>query len=378
MLGGNGICDGEGLVGSIHQHAPPSIVKGGGDLVAARRRRDDPVNLRLDGLGHRFVPGDEPCQATGAVLGLDYDVDGGEGRRDGGIGHHHDLGGSCERRGHAHVAGHLALGQGHVDVSRSGDHVHCGDAGGAVRHCRHRLGTTDRVDDVDARHGRSGEGHVSHPTVRTRGHAEHYHAHPGHTGRYGGHQDGGWVGGPTTGCVATGTLDRPADRTDAQPVLVGTKLRTPLALVVATDGGRRELQGLEHDRVDPGRCRGDVLRIHDDVFQIDPVVPDGEVSQGGVAAFPDVGDDRPHVVQRTVRSGRRLRQDRSQVSEGAAEVQTPEHPATLPAGGLGIGRDFACRWTRHGNRCRLPPWTPVSPPNSPRSQRSLTTSSDAW
>ena len=113
----------------------------------ATRRSD----LALDLLEHRVVPGHEPGQAVRPVLGLDDQVDGGEGGRRPGSRHDDDLGGPGEGGGHPDQPGDLTLGLGHVRVPRTGDDVDGGHALGAVGQRAHRLGPPDPVHLVDAR-----------------------------------------------------------------------------------------------------------------------------------------------------------------------------------------------------------------------------------
>ena len=121
-------------------------------------------------VGHRLVPGDQPGQAVGAVLGLQDHVDRDEVGVDRGVGDHHDLRRPGERRRHADpaLAGHLALGHRHVHVARADDHVDRADRLGAVGHRGDGLRAADPVHLVDAGDGGGGQRHVRHPTVGAR------------------------------------------------------------------------------------------------------------------------------------------------------------------------------------------------------------------
>ena len=97
------------------------------------RRGDDAVHLGRDLLGQLGVPGHQPGQPVGPVLGLHDQIDGGERRRGVRAGDDHDLGGAGEGRGHADDARQLALGLGHVGVARAGDDVDGRHAGASRR-----------------------------------------------------------------------------------------------------------------------------------------------------------------------------------------------------------------------------------------------------
>ena len=156
-------------------------------------------------VGHRLVPGDQPGQAVGPVLGLHDHVDGGPRRRHRVVGHHDHLGRAGEGGRHADHAlrRHLPLGHGDVDVAGADDHVDRPDRLGAVGHGRHRLGAADPVHLVDAGDGGRGQGRARHPPVGPGRHAQHHLGDAGHPGRDGGHEHGRRVAGPAPGHVGS-------------------------------------------------------------------------------------------------------------------------------------------------------------------------------
>ena len=77
----------------------------------------------LTAANKRLVPGHQPGQAVGTVLGLDDQVDGDELGRRTGAGHHHDLRGAGEGRGHADDPADLAFRLGDIGVAGAGDDV---------------------------------------------------------------------------------------------------------------------------------------------------------------------------------------------------------------------------------------------------------------
>ena len=137
---------GHGRVGVVDQRAEPAPSERGAGSRRSGGVGHQPGQGVLDGVGHLGAPGDEPGQAVGAVLGLHHQVDGHVVGRRLLVGHDHDLRRPGEGHGYAHLPGHLALGQGHVDVPRAGDHVDGTDRRRAVGHGSDGLGTSDGVD----------------------------------------------------------------------------------------------------------------------------------------------------------------------------------------------------------------------------------------
>ena len=104
--------------GPSTRQAIPAGGEGRLEVGPPARCRHNAVHLGRHGRQQITVPGHQPGQPVRSVLGLHHQVDGGEGRRGSRRGHHDDLGGSGERRGDAHDAGHLTLGLGDVGVAR--------------------------------------------------------------------------------------------------------------------------------------------------------------------------------------------------------------------------------------------------------------------
>ena len=215
VLGGDGVGDGDGGLGRVDEDAECPTRRASPRSRPAGASRGEPATSASTAVGHDLVPRDQPGQAVGAVLGLHDDVDGGEGRRHGGVGDDDDLRRPGEGRRHADaaLAGDLPLGHGDVDVAGPDDDVDGGDRLGAVGEGGDGLGAADRVHGVGAGDGGGGEHDVGHAcrrdraarTPTTRGDA-------GDLGRDDGHQHGRRVDGPAAGDVAAGPVDGPAQR----------------------------------------------------------------------------------------------------------------------------------------------------------------------
>ena len=124
VLGRDGVGHGQGLLGTVDQAGDPGRGQGGLEVGPPGSRPPRCGRPRpLTAVEHIRVPGHQPGQPVGTVLGLDHQVDGGERGRRVGAGDHHDLGGPGEGRRHPDHARHLALGLGHVGVARAGDDV---------------------------------------------------------------------------------------------------------------------------------------------------------------------------------------------------------------------------------------------------------------
>ena len=170
VLGRDGVGDGDGDFAVVDEHAHSRLVQRRLDVGAARGFGGDSGDLGLDGVGDGLVPGDEPGETVGPVLGLDDDVDGGVGGRDRRVGDHDDLRRSGERRGHTDpaLARHLTLGDGDVDVAGTDDDVDGRDRLGPVGEGGDGLGAADRVDGVGAGDGGGREHDVGRPDRRGR------------------------------------------------------------------------------------------------------------------------------------------------------------------------------------------------------------------
>ena len=301
------------------------------EVISADRGRlgDEAHEGGVDGVGDLFVPGDEPGQAVGAVLGLHHEVDGRVVDRGGGVGDDDDLRRPGEGHGHADLAGDLALGEGDVDVARAGDDVDRADGVGAVGHGGDGLGAADGVDLVDPGEGGGGQGGGGDPAGLAVGrNAQHDLGHAGDPGGHGGHEHRRGVGAPTAGHVAAGPVDRhrPAPHGDAAAAegVVGPQL----GLVELADGVARLGQGrdqLGRRLVERGAHLGGG---HEEGLGADAVEALGVLPQGLVTPGPHVGHDRPDGGHGALASGVGSRQPGREGGAGAAtEVQTVQHVA---------------------------------------------------
>jgi len=94
----------------------------------------------------------------------------------------------------------LSLGEAHVDVARTGDHVHPPDRLRPVRQRSDRLGSAKAIHGVDARDVSGSEDGVRDFAVRRWG-RQHPLAHTGNASRYRCHQDSGRICGAAPGRI---------------------------------------------------------------------------------------------------------------------------------------------------------------------------------
>ena len=281
------------------------------------------------------VPGHQPGQPVGPVLGLHDQVDGGEGRRRVRAGDHHDLGGPGEGRRHADDARHLALGLGHVGVARAGDDVDRGHAARPVGHGGDGLGPADPVDLVDPGDGGGAQRGVVDPAVGGRGHAQRDAPHAGHPGRRRAHEDGRGVAGPPARRVDAGPLHGARQVADGDAALDQVARRRALVRVVGQDAAEGHLEGLPEVGVGVGAGLLDLLRGDPQaVGHVDPVQLGGVAHEGLVALGAHLAQDLAPPRRGRRPRAPRARQDRVEGRRRAAEVQDAEgHEATrLPAG----------------------------------------------
>ena len=108
------------MVGDDHHAAR---AEGRFDLSTTRCIGDEPLDRCRDLVGECVVPGDEPCEPVGTVLGLQNHIDGSEIGRIGAVGDHDHLGWPCEGRRDADRACDLLLGESDVDVAWTDDDI---------------------------------------------------------------------------------------------------------------------------------------------------------------------------------------------------------------------------------------------------------------
>ena len=197
----------------------------------------------------------------------------------------------------AHLAVHRLLGQGHVDVARSADHIHFVDAFGAVGHGGDRLGTTDAQHAADTGQMGGSQNNGIHLTIPTRRRADHCVAHAGHPGGNGIHQHRAGVGRTASRHVKTSPLHRsPAA---AEPFAVGSihaDVRRPLALMEFADAPVGQLQSVLQitGQFRPGAL--ELLLRNLQRFGVEAIEPVGELTNGKITAIPDIPQDLIHPV----------------------------------------------------------------------------------
>ena len=244
VFGGEAVAELGGRLQAVALHDQAPVADGGpGDLRPGVARQ-----LPLQGgryrLGQVLAGGEQDGGGQGVVFRLGQQI-----RRHlvglgGVVGDHQHLAGAGQGVDR-HPAVHHLLGQGHVEIARPTDHIHPGDALGAIGQGRHRLGAAHPVDLIHpGQVGGSQHGGVG-SALGTRGRDHHQPLHPGHLGRHRIHQHRAGVGGPATGHVQASPLHRPP----AAPQLFAmgafqVQIGGELALVKGQDPPVGQLQGL--------------------------------------------------------------------------------------------------------------------------------------
>jgi hypothetical protein len=259
------------------------------------------------------------------VLGLHDDVDRGvlDGRRV--VRDDDDLGGAGEGRGDADDAGHLALGDRHVDVAGAADDVDGPDRSRAVGHGGDGLGAADGVDLVDAGEGGGGQHGGRHGAGGAVGwDAQDDLAHAGHLGGHGRHEDGGRVGAAAAGHVDAGPVDghRPAAHDEAAALVA--VLGAQLGAVEVLDGVARRGEGGDEARVRGGQGGVEVCGRDPQGVELDAVEAGRVLAHGLVAPGPHVVEDGPDHGDRLVTAGSGPGQVVAQVPVDAPQVEPVE------------------------------------------------------
>ena len=183
------------------------------DRPCGSRRPRCAVDLVHDPVEQVGVPGHQPGQAVGAVLGLDDQVDGRERGRPADRPPRRSPTGRRRPRPRRPTPEHLALRLGDVCVAGAGD-----DIDGRTRSSRRpgprwpgprRCGTPRPPRRRTPRTAWRRD-----PAVGAGGTQSASVSHPGHTGRGGAHQDGGGIAGPPAGSVEAGPSDGPGQVPD--------------------------------------------------------------------------------------------------------------------------------------------------------------------
>ena len=137
------------------------------------------------------------------------------------------------------------LGQGHVEISGSADHIHGWNTFTSVCHGGDRLCSTDSENGFHAGEMRRCENHRTDCSVPTGRRADDHLGYTGHPGRYGIHQDGAGVGSASSGDVETSALHRSPASSDVFTVRPDHgKVCRSLTLVKVSDAPMGKIQGV--------------------------------------------------------------------------------------------------------------------------------------
>ena len=356
VLGRDEIGDRHGLLRRVGNDHHAARAEGRFNLGTTRGVGDEPLDRCRDLVGKCVVPGDEPGEAVGTVLGLQNHIDGGEISWIGAVGDHDHLGWPGKGRRDADRAGDLLLGERDIDVARTDDDIDGPNRLGAMRDGADRLRPADRHDLVGACDLRRREHDVGDLAIRAGRdtHDDLFNAR--HPRRNGGHEHGRGIDGPTPGDVAGGPFYGAVAATNRHTGLLHPDIGRHLGLVVGRNPVGGEFEGgsdIGFDALDGGGEFG--IRDHEGV-EFDTVEATRVLTNGGVAPLGHSGENVPHDVDGP--PGRRLgpRQDLAQITRESSEVDASKHALTLSPGLCGP--------------CEFPgmmlSWIPT-PPNSPRS-----------
>ena len=272
------------------------VVHAGAGDGGTGQLRDLHLQLRLHGLGQLRAVGDENRACQFVVLGLAQQVCCYPCRVAAAVGQHQNFAGASDHID-AHLAEHLALGGGNVDVAGAYDLIHCRDALGAVGQRRHSLCTAGLEDLGHACGGGGGKDDRVHPAVLSGGGGHDDLGHACHLCRDHVHEHGGGVGRRAAGHIHARLFNGGVllPQHDAG-LIVHHKVLVHLLAGEVLDVGRRLPQGLEEIGVHARKGLVDLFLCDLQVFNDSPVKFQGVVLQGLVAPGTHIGNDAVHHV----------------------------------------------------------------------------------
>ena len=225
------------------------VVHAGAGDGGTGQLRDLHLQLRLHGLGQLRAVGDEDRACQFVVLGLTQQVCCHPCGVAAAVGQHQNFAGAGDHID-AHLAEHLALGGGNVDVAGAYDLIHRRDALGAVSQRRHGLCAAGLENFGHSGGGGSGQNDRVHLAVLPGGGGHDDLGHPRHLGGDNVHKHGGRVRRRAAGHIDTGLFNGsiflPQYNAGA---VVHHKILVHLLAVELLDVLRRLPQGLEEIRV---------------------------------------------------------------------------------------------------------------------------------
>ena len=147
------------------------------------------------------------------------------------------------------------------------------------------------------------------------------------------------VRGAAAGGVAAGPFLRAARRADDKALGRGAVLRVHLTLVVAAHVGGGHLQRGADIGVDAIEGSGHLGRVDADARRFGAVEAGGQLPESVIPAGHHLGDDGADCLGGAIASHLGPGKNGRQVTEGTAQVESPEHPLTLPATKRGLPGD---------------------------------------
>ena len=296
MLRGDDVAGFDGLVQVGADDDLAVVVHAGAGDGGAGQLRDLHFQLGLHGLGEVGAVSDQHGACQFVVLGLTQQVCCHPCRVAAAVGQHQNFAGACDHID-AHLAEHLALGGGNVDVAGANDLIHRRDALGAVGQRRHSLCAAGLENFGHACRGGGGQNDRVHLAVLPGGGGHDDLGHARHLGGDDIHKHGGGVGRRAAGHIHARLFNGGVllPQHDAG-LIVHHKVLVHLLAVEVLDVGRRLPQGLEEIGVHARKGLVDLFLCDLQVFNDSPVKFQGVVLQGLVAPGTHIGNDAVHHV----------------------------------------------------------------------------------
>ena len=296
MLRRNDVAGLNGLVQVGADDDLPVVVHAGAGNGGTGQLGDLHLQLCLHGPGQRRTVGDKNRAGQLVVLGLAQQVCRHPGGVAAAVGQHQDLAGAGDHI-NAHLAEHLPLGGGNVDVAGADDLVHRRDGLGAVGQRGHGLCTAGLEDLGHTSGGGGGKDDRIHPAVLSGGGGHHDLRHARDLGRDDIHQHSGGIGRRAAGHIHARLFNGSIflAQHDAG-LLVDHKVLVHLLAVEALNVGGSLPQGLKEIGVHIGKGLIDLRLRHLQVVDLCPVKFQRVLLQRLIPPGADLGNDAVHHI----------------------------------------------------------------------------------